>query len=328
MKTPIVQVTSLSKNFSYPVPKQGKGWLSNLFFPERRTVQAVESISFAIHAGERVAFIGPNGAGKSTTIKMMTGILFPSEGEVRVLDMNPATDRKKLAYHIGTVFGQRSQLLPNLPLTDSFEFFGVMYDLSSEDIRRRTKELVQTFELGDFAQQPVRKLSLGQRMRAEVAASLIHEPQIIFLDEPTIGLDVVAKKSLRDLLLRINQEKKTTIFLTSHDVGDIETLCDRTMVINHGKLIADMPTSELSKQFISEKFISLVPKEHAETFPPLPEGLTYEETQPTQIIVRVDLARWDVPSALTSLLGYFEAEDIDIYNADMESVIRHVYERT
>ena len=201
-----ITVSNLSKKFTFPVKKDASGWFKNLFFPEIREVIAVNDISFSVKRGERLAFIGPNGAGKSTTIKMLTGILFPTEGAVSILGMDPTKDRKKLAYQIGTVFGQRSQLIPNLPLTDSLEFFGVMYDLTDEQIKKRIAELAELFELSSFIDQPVRKLSLGQRMRAEVAASLIHKPQIIFLDEPTIGLDVVAKKTLRDLLIKINEE--------------------------------------------------------------------------------------------------------------------------
>src|SRR3989344_1471702 len=250
-----IVISNLSKKFTFPVKSASAGWFKNMFSPEIRTVAAVDDISFSVAKGERIAFIGPNGAGKSTTIKMLTGILFPTSRKSSILGLNPAKDRKKLAYQIGTVFGQRSQLLPNLPLTDSLEFFGVMYDLGGKQIQKRIEELTELFNLSPFIDQPVRKLSLGQRMRAEVAAALIHKPKIILLDEPTIGLDVVAKKSLRDLLLEINQKEETTIFLTSHDVGDIESLCNRTIIINHGTIIKDLPTDELAKTFVYEKYI-------------------------------------------------------------------------
>jgi ABC-2 type transport system ATP-binding protein len=245
-------VSGLSKKFTFSVKNPRYSWIRNLFIPDKKEISAVDDVSFTIKVGERVAFIGPNGAGKSTTIKMLTGILFPTSGSINILGFDPSIDRKKLAYKIGTVFGQRSNLLPNLPLTDSFELFGVMYDLTDEEIKHRIKELIELFDLQSFVDQPVRKLSLGQRMRAEVACSLMHKPKIILLDEPTIGLDVVAKKSLRDLLLKINKEEGTTIFLTSHDVGDIESLCERTIVINHGTVIKDLPTEELAKTFIGD----------------------------------------------------------------------------
>lgn len=322
-----ITVSKLSKKFSFPVKSHTSGWVKNLFHPEMKEVVAVDDISFSVAEGERIAFIGPNGAGKSTTIKMLTGILFPSAGDIRVLGLDPSQDRKKLAYQIGTVFGQRSQLLPNLPLTDSLEFFGVMYDMSDEVIKARIALLTKLFELGAFVDQPVRKLSLGQRMRAEVAASLIHKPKIIFLDEPTIGLDVVAKKSLRDLLLRVNKEEGTTIFLTSHDVGDIEMLCTRTIIVNHGVIIKDLPTEDLSKTFVLEKYIDLIPLGHFEHFPDLPEGIRYEVKTENLITVTVDLHAISVKESLKKLLDMFELEDVDVYNTDLETVIRHIYER-
>lgn len=322
----IITVSHLSKTFSFPVKNPERGFVRNLFSPERREVKAVSNISFSVGAGERVAFIGPNGAGKSTTIKMLTGILFPTTGSIAVLGLDPVKDRKKLAYRIGTVFGQRSQLLPNLPLTDSLQFFGVMYDMPQERIRTRTEELIELFDMQGFVDQPVRKLSLGQRMRAEIATSLIHNPEIIFLDEPTIGLDVVAKKSLRDLLLAINRKEGVTIFLTSHDVGDIEALCERTIVINHGTLVKDLSTAELSSHFVQEKNIALTPQVAFESFPPLPPGLSYDEKGRNKIVVKVDLSVTDTQAALRALLEIFIIDDIDVYDTDLEEIIRHIYE--
>ncbi len=322
-----IVISNLSKKFKFPVKNPNHNWVKNLLSPEIREVTAVDNISFSVAKGERIAFIGPNGAGKSTTIKMLTGILFPTSGSMSVLGLDPTKDRKKLAYQIGTVFGQRSQLLPNLPLTDSLEFFGVMYDLSDKQITKRINELTEIFNLEDFIDQPVRKLSLGQRMRAEVAASLIHKPKIILLDEPTIGLDVVAKKSLRDLLLTINREEGATIFLTSHDVGDIETLCDRTIIINHGQIIKDLPTADLARTFVFEKYIDLVPADSFKQFPALPAGLTYLNKSAAKVTISVDINKTTVKTALQTLLEIFEVSDLDVYNTDLESVIRHIYER-
>ena len=320
-------VSNLSKKFSFSVKNQNAGWLKNLFSPEKKEITAVNNISFSLKPGERVAFIGPNGAGKSTTIKMLTGILFPSSGTINILGFDPTRDRKKLAYQIGTVFGQRSQLLPNLPLTDSFEFFGVMYDLSDIEIKKRIAELVKLFDLNSFIDQPVRKLSLGQRMRAEVAVSLIHKPKIILLDEPTIGLDIVAKKALRDLLLKINEEEGTTILLTSHDVGDIESLCKRTIIINNGEIIKDLATEDLAKTFVFEKYIDLVPAAKFENYIALPEGLKYFVKTPNLITVIADINKISVKEALKKLLDIYDVEDLNVYNTDLESVIRKIYER-
>jgi ABC-2 type transport system ATP-binding protein len=322
-----IVVSNLTKKFSYSARNPTLGWLKNLFFPHRKEIIAVNDISFLIKPGERVAFIGPNGAGKSTTIKMLTGILFPTSGKVSILGLDPTKDRKKLAYQIGTVFGQRSQLLPNLPLTDSLEFFGVMYDMPDKKIKERISELIEIFDLESFITQPVRKLSLGQRMRAEVAVSLIHKPKIILLDEPTIGLDVVAKKSLRDLLLKINKEENTTIFLTSHDVGDVEYLCDRTIVINHGVVIKDLPTEDLSKTFAYEKYIDLVAKDNFNNFPILPDGIIYSFKDKNKITVVVDINIISVQESLRKLLDLFQVEDINVYNTNLEEVIRHIYEK-
>ncbi|MBK5215864.1 MAG: ATP-binding cassette domain-containing protein [Candidatus Pacebacteria bacterium] len=319
-------VSGLNKEFSFSVKKVSSGWFKNLFTSEKRTIKAVSDISFEVKEGERIAFIGPNGAGKSTTIKMLTGILFPSSGEINVLGFNPSKDRKKLAYKIGTVFGQRSQLLPNLPLTDSFEFFGVMYDMPNEEIKTRINELVGLFDLGSFIDQPVRKLSLGQRMRAEVAVSLIHRPKVIFLDEPTIGLDIVAKKSLRDLLLKINEEEKVTIFLTSHDVSDIESICNRTIIINNGTVVKDLPTTELSKSFLTKKNIDLIPKNSFDSFPILPDGMEYSLKEKNKLTIMVDINKISIQESIKKLLDLFETEDIDIYNTGLESIIRHIYE--
>ncbi len=326
MNGDIIKISNISKKFTFPVKRKGAGFLRNLVSPEIKTVTAVNSVSLTVKPGERIAFIGPNGAGKSTTIKMLTGILFPTEGSISVLGFDPSNDRKKLAYHIGTVFGQRSQLFPNLPITDSFEFFGVMYDLSKKEIAERSKQLIEQFDLADFANQPVRKLSLGQRMRAEIAVSLIHKPKIIFLDEPTIGLDVVAKKALRELLIKINQEENTTIFLTSHDVGDIETLCERTVIINHGKIVTDMATSELGKSFVHEKYIDLVLETKLSQNPKLPEGIKYARIESDKVTLSVDLRKYTVSDALQEVLPYFKVSDIDVYNVDLETVIREMYE--
>lgn len=322
-----ITVSNLTKKFTFPVKNADVSWFKNLFAPETREIVAVDNISFSVKKGERIAFIGPNGAGKSTTIKMLTGILFPTSGSIRVLGLDPTQDRKKLAYQIGTVFGQRSQLLPNLPLTDSLEFFGVMYDLTNEQIAKRTTELTKLFGLESFIDQPVRKLSLGQRMRAEVAASLIHKPKIIMLDEPTIGLDVVAKKTLRDLLLKINEEEGVTIFLTSHDVGDIESLCARTIIINHGTIIKDLPTMDLAKTFVLEKYIDLVPTTTFRDFPELTDGLRYAAQNKNQLTIVVDTKTTSVKEAIKHLLDIFDVEDIDVYDASLETVIRNIYER-
>ena len=232
----VIQVDHLSKTFVTREKQPGlRGSVRALFCPIRRETQAVKDITFSVDEGERVAFIGPNGAGKSTTIKMLVGILYPTSGQAQVLGKTPWRERQRLAYEIGAVFGQKSQLWYHLPPQDSFDLLARIYELDRSTYRQRLAYLVELFEIGDHLPVPVRKLSLGERIRCEIAASLLHRPRILFLDEPTIGLDVVVKQRIRDLILDLNQQEGVTIFLTSHDAGDVEILCKRAMVITTGR---------------------------------------------------------------------------------------------
>ncbi|AUG77419.1 methionine ABC transporter ATP-binding protein [Kitasatospora sp. MMS16-BH015] len=206
---------------------------------ERREVRAVDGLSFTVEAGECVGYIGPNGAGKSTTIKMLTGILVPSAGRLRVAGVDPARDRTALARRIGVVFGQRTTLWWDLPLRDSFELARRIYRLPEARYRGNLDRCVELLDLGGLLDTPVRQLSLGQRMRGDLAAALLHDPQVLYLDEPTIGLDVISKSRVRDFLREVNTEQKTTVLLTTHDLTDIEQLCGRVMVIDHGHLVYD-----------------------------------------------------------------------------------------
>ena len=322
----IIEVKNLTKEYKYKT-KNKKGFLSNLFKENTKVLKAVNNISFNIEEGETVAFIGPNGAGKSTTIKMLTGILYPTNGEIKICGLTPIKDRNSLAYKIGTVFGQRSQLLPNLPLTESMSLYGAMYDMDKDAIKKRIKELADLFDLNEFIDQPVRKLSLGQRMRAEIATSLVHSPKIIFLDEPTIGLDVVSKKSLRDLLLKINKEEKVTIFLTSHDTEDIQSICERCIIINHGKIIIDTSTKELLNEYIKNKHIIITPNIEFTDFPELPNGMKYIKKTKNQIIVEVNTTIIHTQKALQELIKVFDIDDINIDNESLENIIRSIYEK-
>ncbi|MBA4078535.1 MAG: ABC transporter [Cyanobacteria bacterium PR.023] len=238
-----VETDNLRKVFEI---KQG------LFRRNAKSVVAVEGISLTVPAGQSVAFIGPNGAGKSTTIKMLTGILKPSSGTASVLGLDPWKQRSKLVSQIGAVFGQRSQLWLHLPPSDSFDLLAEIYGIPKNDYRKRKALLVERFDLGRFLSTPVRKLSLGERMRAEIAASLLHRPQLLLLDEPTIGVDVIARQNLRDLVCEWNREEGVTVFLTSHDTGDIESVADRVIVINHGRVVLDDSLSSVSENTLIE----------------------------------------------------------------------------
>ena len=322
----IIEVKNLSKDYKYKVKDENKGFFYNLFHENEKVVKAVNNISLNVDEGETVAFIGPNGAGKSTTIKMLTGIIYPTKGDIKICGLTPIKDRNKLAYKIGTVFGQRSQLLPNLPLTESMEMFGAMYDMDKKSIKKRIDELTKLFDLSEFIKQPVRKLSLGQRMRAEIATSLMHSPRIIFLDEPTIGLDVVSKKNLRELLLKINKEEKVTIFLTSHDTEDIQSICDRCIIINHGNIIIDMPTKDLMNSYVKNKNIIITPRVEFTEFPKLSKGMEYVKKSKNQVIVSVDTEKIHTQKALEELVKIFDIDDFNIDNESLEDIIRGIYE--
>ncbi|WP_433359974.1 ABC transporter ATP-binding protein [Streptosporangium sp. CA-115845] len=211
----------------------------------KKTVHAVRDLSFSVEAGEFVGYLGPNGAGKSTTIKMLTGILAPTSGSIRVAGLDPTRRRTALARRIGVVFGQRTTLWWDLPLRDSFELVRHLYKVDQQDFRRRLTELTELLGLADFMGTPVRQLSLGQRMRGDITAALLHDPAVLVLDEPTIGLDVVSKAAMRDFLLRLNAERGTTVLLTTHDLGDMEKLCRRVMLIDRGSLAFDGTLDDL-----------------------------------------------------------------------------------
>lgn len=250
----VIKAEDLSKTFRVRVKEKGmRGSIRAILHPQVKEVKAVDNVTFAVEEGEMLAFIGSNGAGKSTTIKMLTGILYPDGGSVNVLGLDPIKSRKQLAYRIGTVFGQKEQLWTHLTPYDNFRFFGAIYDLSDKETEERIEELAERFELDAFINTPVRNLSLGQRIRCETVASLIHKPSVLFLDEPTIGLDPVVKENIRELIKQMNRDYHTTIFLTSHDVGDIEKLCKRIIIVNAGQIVLDDSMEHLKRHYMKQK---------------------------------------------------------------------------
>ena len=266
----VIETENLSKTFRVRQKEKGmKGSLKAIFKPQIQKIQAVDRISFHVEEGEILAFIGPNGAGKSTTIKMLTGILCPDSGSIKVLGLDPVRQRKQLAYEIGTVFGQKEQLWTHLTPYDNFCFFGAIYDIPGGEMKKRIAELSDTFALDAFINTPVRNLSLGQRIRCEIVASLIHRPKILFLDEPTIGLDPVVKENIRSLILQMNHEYHTTIFLTSHDTGDIEKLCRRIIIVNNGQIVLNDSMTHLKANYLNKKIV-----ENIVLSPPLEDIIT------------------------------------------------------
>lgn len=319
----IITVKNLSKSFKVKLKEKGlKGSLKTMFNPKYKTIQAVNNINLEVEKGEILAFIGPNGAGKSTTIKMLTGILYPTSGEVNVIGIDPTKNRKQLAYKIGTVFGQKEQLWTHLTPYDNFKFFGAIYDLDERVVEKKIEELKVLFELKDFINTPVRNLSLGQRIRCEIVASLIHNPEVLFLDEPTIGLDPVVKENIRMLIKRMNKEYKTTIFLTSHDVGDIEKLCKRVIIVNHGKIILDDSMENLKYHYLNKKIIEVKMKEKINLKED--DGIKIVKNKDFNLKIEVDNTKRNV----TDVIKMLEPEkiiDINISNIPLEEIITQIY---
>ena len=286
-------------------------------------VVAVHDVSFEVEAGERLAYIGPNGAGKSTSIKMLTGILHPSGGLAEVLGLTPWTQRKDVARRIGALFGQRSQLWAELPPRAGFELLGAIYGLDGPRTRRRIDELSEVLDAGELFDEPVRNLSLGQRMRCELAASLLHRPEVLFLDEPTIGLDLVAKQRFRSLIVRLNDVDGVTIFLTSHDVADIEHVARRVIVINHGRVIFDDKVSTLRRSVLATKLVEV-------RFEEAPGHLDMRAVEvakqaDTGYKLVVDTRERSIRDVLDELLDNHQVADISVSDPPLEQVIADIY---
>ena len=319
----VIKVEKLSKNFKVKIKEKGfKGSLKSSVKPKYKNIKAVNNISFEVEKGEMIAFIGPNGAGKSTSIKMMTGILFPDKGKIDILGLNPSKDRKRLAYSIGCVFGQKEQLWTHLTPYDNFKFFGAIYDIPESRVEKKIEELRELFELDEFINTPVRNLSLGQRIRCEIVASLIHEPKILFLDEPTIGLDPVVKEKIRTLIKRMNKEYKTTVVLTSHDVSDIEKLCKRVIIVNKGQIVLDDTMENLKYHYLNKKIIDVKMKEKVNLDDV--KGITILKDKDYNLKLEVDLKKKNISDAI-NLLNTDNIVDINISNVPLEEIISEIY---
>jgi ABC-2 type transport system ATP-binding protein len=322
---PAVAVNGLCKSFRVRRARGG-GLAPRLYDfvrPLTHTVTAVERLSFSIAPGERVAFIGPNGAGKSTTLKVLTGILQPDAGDVRVLGLEPSRQRRELAFRIGTVFGQRSQLWYQLPPRDTFELLGRVYEIERAEHRRRVDVLTSAFGLGPLLDTPVRQLSLGERMRCEVAASLLHAPRLLFLDEPTIGLDVSAKAIIRELLHSESAGNGVTLLLTSHDTADIERVCERVIVIHRGRLLWDGPIADLRRRYLTTKRITVWSEaERLELCLPGVRVLSTGDYR-TELEVALDVAA--VGPVIDAAMAQSAVRDLAVEDAPLDAVIRTLY---
>ncbi len=320
----VITARALRKTFTAKTKDPGlRGSIRSVLKPNILKIDAVKGVDFHVESGEVVAFIGPNGAGKSTAIKMLTGILYPTAGEATVLGLVPWENREKLSYKIGSVFGQKSQLWYHLPPLDTFNLLAKIYEMDPAQEARRRHSLVEAFEIQDFLKIPVRKLSLGQRMRCEVAASLLHGPKVIFLDEPTIGLDVVARQNVRETLKQWNSVEKTTVFLTSHDVGDIEYLADRVIIINRGQLVLDSDVKTLKRSHLSKKIVDLRLEGTCPDFT-IP-GVTVLKSKGSGVKLEINLGLSSVDRALSAILDICKIQDIVISDPPLESIIASIY---
>jgi ABC-2 type transport system ATP-binding protein len=328
---PIIEVKSLSREFQRPKRFDGPfGGLRTLLTRQVETTQAVENVSFTVDEGELVGYLGANGAGKSTTIKMLSGILVPTSGTVRVNGIVPWEQREQNALQIGVVFGQRTQLWWDLPLADSLKLIAKLYRVEPDRERRMLARLTDLLDLGPFLRTPVRQLSLGQRMRGDLAAAMLYEPRILYLDEPTVGLDVVAKEHTRQFVEEVNRESGTTILLTTHDLADVERLCKRIIFISHGSVLYDGSVTELKRRFAPHRQleITLAPDGATSQAPVRLEisGAEVIEQSEARLTIRFDPELVAVPDLISAVIAAHPVTDISIVEPDLEGVVRQIVE--
>ncbi|MBI4484246.1 MAG: ATP-binding cassette domain-containing protein [Acidobacteria bacterium] len=328
----MVQVQDLAKEFRTFRRREGVwGAFQNLFVREYQTVKAVDGISFDIAPGEMVGYIGPNGAGKSTTVKMLTGILVPTRGVVYANGFVPYRDRLRYTKTIGVVFGQRTQLWWDIAVIESLKLLRKIYDVSWRDFQERLEHFDQLLRLKDYLNTPVRKLSLGERMRCDLVAALLHRPKLLFLDEPTIGLDIVAKKNIREFLKEINRRDQTTVLLTTHDLSDIEELCQRIMVIDHGRLLYDGRLQAFKEQLGRWKQVKFFLKDRGDfaELESLFAGDTLQCERLDDLTARILFLRDQVSSAevIKKVLSRLEVRDIAIEEESIEEIVKNIYQK-
>ena len=305
----IIEVGDIKKY--YRIAKRGKGMTASLKYLFNRSYEikkAVDDVSFSIKRGEIVGFIGPNGAGKSTTIKILSGILYPDAGDVTIKGYIPYKQRKQYVKHIGVVFGQKTQLNWDLPLIESFELMKFIYRIPQEKYEKNLSLFSKLLEMEDFINQPVRQLSLGQRMRGDIVAALLHSPEIVFLDEPTIGLDVVAKEKIREFIRYINEKEQTTILFTTHDMQDIEKVCDRLIIIDKGKKIYDGSIDQIKNKYANSKTIEIL--------------LDNDEKETRTF----DISETPMNTVMENLFAQKNIKDISICEPEIDGIIRDIYE--
>lgn len=320
----LLEAENLVKEFKVTKKKKGlMGSVSSLFHPERVSVRAVDDISFGIGQGDIVGYIGPNGAGKSTTVKMMTGILHPTSGAVKINDISPQQNRKAVVGKLGVVFGQRTQLYWDLRLGESFELLKRIYQIDNKMYNNNIKLMDEVLGINELIDTPVRQLSLGQRMRGDLAAAMLHSPSILFLDEPTIGLDVEAKHSIRKFINEINQRNGTTVILTTHDLDDVEQLCKRLIVINHGKVVEDGPLHSIIDRMAPYRYLVVeLASPQQNLHHPIAEVVKQENHR---VWFRFEKSSMTATQLISDLTKVYPIRDISVKEPDIEDMIREIY---
>jgi ABC-2 type transport system ATP-binding protein len=325
----IVEVENLTKEFRTFRRREGVwGALQNLFVREYITIHAVDGVSLSIEPGEMVGYIGANGAGKSTTIKILTGILVPTSGKVVASGFVPYRDRRHYTRHIGVVFGQRTQLWWDIAVIESFKLLKEIYEIPAADYQRRLGVFSEILGLKDYLHTPVRKLSLGERMRCDLAASLLHNPPLLFLDEPTIGLDVVAKDHIREFLKEVNRTERTTVMLTTHDLSDIEELCRRILIIDKGKILFDGDLQEMKKRLAKFNQVKFFLKDRAQ-LPKLAQimtdGIHCERVDELTYLMRFEREQHSSADVIRTLVNTLEVRDIIVEEEPIEDIVKRIY---
>ncbi len=326
---PIIQVQDLTKEFRSSRRREGVwGAMQNLFVREQITVSAVDHVTFSIEPGEVVGYIGANGAGKSTTVKMLTGILVPTGGSILANGYVPYRDRRSYTKHIGVVFGQRTQLWWDIAVVESFKLLKEIYEVSDADYQQRLGVFSEILSLKDYLNTPVRKLSLGQRMRCDIAASLLHNPPLLFLDEPTIGLDVVAKDRIREFLKEVNRIERTTVLLTTHDLSDIEELCSRIIVIDKGKTLFDGALREMKGRLAQYNQVKFFLKDRSQV-PGVAriatDGIRCDRIDDLTYLMRFDRERYSNAEIIRNIVNTLEVSDILVEEEPIEDIVKRIY---
>jgi ABC-2 type transport system ATP-binding protein len=321
----MIEAQNLTKVYKIPVKGPGvAGAIKALFRPRYTSKPAVTNVSFTIPPGEIVGYIGVNGAGKSTTIKMLTGVLLPTSGRVSVLGRDPHKERVANARDIGVVFGQRTQLWWDLALIESLTMVGRIYEVPDARFKQLIDEFSETLDLKELLKIPIRNMSLGQKMRAELAATLIHEPRIVYLDEPTIGLDLLVKERIRDFIKQVNQEKGTTVILTTHDLGDIEELCKRVLIIDNGLLIYDGPLATIKERFGKFREITFETAADLDGMT-LPDSTELLEKGERRLVLRFDRTKTSASRVAASVMSQIEVIDLSLKEPDLSLVVKQIY---